>query len=361
MSFNRNSNSPYIKGFDGLRAISIICVILSHLGYYDSGIAYFSLHRHYYLFSGASGVMIFFTISGFLITTLLIREKVRTGTIHIKHFLIRRFLRLFPALFIFYILLIILMLFHFIDENYTAIFLSFFYCYNYVFFTHYTNELAHTWSLSVEEQFYLLWPFVLRFILQIKQLILISLLIILACLFVFHFKEINLHVFGKDYILTHYSKVERWFIPACLPIMMGSIIGLLFYKYNTFIFQKFHLNKWIPLFCIIIYTFESYFPFWNPTLSFLFMPFSIGTFLVWIVVNQQAHLVTLLEWKPLAFVGKISYGIYVFQGLFLTTGPAGTLAIQKFPLNLILTLLVALLSYYFIEKPVLNYKARFTV
>jgi peptidoglycan/LPS O-acetylase OafA/YrhL len=66
-----------------------------------------------------------------------------------------------------------------------------------------------------------------------------------------------------------------------------------------------------------------------------------------------------LEFKPLSYIGKISYGLYVYQGLFLRTGPGGDLWIQGFPLNIFLVFVTAILSYHILELPLLHYKKRF--
>ena len=101
----------YIKGFDGLRAISIFFVVFSHLTPGDIFINSPYLEKNYKLFSGETGVMIFFTISGFLITSLLLKEKIAFGKINLKFFFIRRFLRLLPPLLIFYVFVLFLMIF----------------------------------------------------------------------------------------------------------------------------------------------------------------------------------------------------------------------------------------------------------
>jgi peptidoglycan/LPS O-acetylase OafA/YrhL len=102
--------SSYIRGFDGLRAVSIVFVVLTHLGVYSMmppGIL--SSSRFTMLVNGTTGVNFFFAISGFLITTILLKEKQTTGKIHFKNFFIRRFLRLLPTLLVFYLTILILM------------------------------------------------------------------------------------------------------------------------------------------------------------------------------------------------------------------------------------------------------------
>jgi peptidoglycan/LPS O-acetylase OafA/YrhL len=94
-------------------------------------------------------------------------------------------------------------------------------------------------------------------------------------------------------------------------------------------------------------------------IGFIFQAFGVGILLCWIYFNQEAGLTKVLEFTPLAYIGKISYGIYVYQGLFLTTGPTGLLPIQQFPVNILLVMLVSVASYHLVEKPLLKLKSRF--
>ncbi len=96
-------------------------------------------------------------------------------------------------------------------------------------------------------------------------------------------------------------------------------------------------------------------------LPFAYLPQALGIalLLAWLVHEQQSHLAAFLELVPIAFLGRISYGVYIWQGLFLRTGPGGTLPIQQFPLNIGLTLLCALTSYYTVERAATRFKNRF--
>ncbi|MFD2542027.1 acyltransferase family protein [Lacinutrix gracilariae] len=349
----------YIKGFDGLRAVSIIFVLLTHLGlsrFFADGTF---LKTNYNLISGSTGVMIFFTISGFLITLLLLNEKNTFQKIHIKHFFIRRFLRLLPPLLLFYSIVFGLMLFGYLPENYIALGISFFYLYNFVPLKYYVSELGHTWSLAMEEQFYLIWPFLLRFIKKIKSVVYIIIALSALCILVKVFYRDPIILSGKTYFLFDYFFPNRWFIPACLPIMLGALSAILLFKKKVFIKNIFFNKKWPLAFALVLFCMQlciAYKPF---ILIETAQPIAVCVFLLWIYFNQQSKIVSVLEYKPIAFIGKISYGLYVYQGLFLRTGPGGSLEIQKFPLNIILVFVVAIISYYFVEKPILQLKRRF--
>ncbi|MEH6745904.1 MAG: acyltransferase family protein [Maribacter arcticus] len=155
----------YIKGFDGLRGISILLVIITHLGWFENIDIFGSYDRKFkYLLSGTTGVNIFFTLSGFLITNILLNELNKYGTINFKTFFLKRFIRLLPPLFLFLVIIFILMLSNILTTNYSGILYSFFYIYNFIPRSLYSAELGLTWSLSVEEQFYLFWPISIFFI-----------------------------------------------------------------------------------------------------------------------------------------------------------------------------------------------------
>ena len=140
-----------IPSLDGLRAISILLVVLGHLAISNHAPAVFL--RSY----ASEGVRIFFVISGFLITSILCKEEARTSTIDLKTFYLRRAYRIFPAAFVF---MAIMLVFYWRDFRWYNIVTAFLYLANF------DNSrpwfFGHLWSLGVEEQFYLLWPTVLK-------------------------------------------------------------------------------------------------------------------------------------------------------------------------------------------------------
>ena len=180
--------NDYYKGIDGLRAVAVLTVMASHA-------------KVPYIRGGFMGVDIFFVISGFLITTILLKEYSNRGSISIPNFYMRRILRLMPALLLlFSFLLIYACLFTnlkfvritLIDELVTLL-----YSQNWALALGYhpRGYLAHTWSLSVEEQFYFLWPLILGLVLRIfktpQQLVMfvIFLIAVVICNRVLLFEE----------------------------------------------------------------------------------------------------------------------------------------------------------------------------
>ena len=342
----------YIKGLDALRALSIGFVLLNHLGvdvlFFENQ---YLKNNFYSLFSGETGVRFFFVLSGFLITRILWIQFKDTGTINLKNFFIRRILRLMPPLVLFYVLVISLMKTKFITYDTEGLLFAFFYLYNYVPLLHYRNELAHIWSLSLEEQFYLIWPF---FILVIKKY---NVLVVLVLIFII--LSIAATIFLPEFAFEAHLRPHRWFLPAGGFIAIGAAVGLIQFKYEKFLIQMFQKNAFALLFAAFLYLIPLFIPvFLVEVFSFL-QAIGFGIFVCWIFYNQNSRFVAFLEFSPFVYIGKISYGLYVFQGVFLLTGPGSELKFQQFPLNLLLTFGLAILSYHLVEKPILKFKNRF--
>lgn len=349
----------YLRGFDGLRGISIFLVILSHLGSQQwlPKSDFFQL-RIWQILSGTAGVVIFFTISGFLITQLLLTEKALTGTIHLANFFCRRFLRLLPPLIIFYVLSGILMTANLIQREPAGLLLSAIYLYNFVPNFFYTSELGHTWSLAVEEQFYLTWPLVIRFKGRRAWLgsALLSLGLCLAATASLPglLQQVNFTHHQRTYNAAQTFVFNRWFFPAAGPILLGCLTSVL-------------LPTASPVFsspqCLGLAFLLYLSPVWLPSglLDFTTFAQAAGAALglAWLSLNQRGRLADLLENRALTHIGKRSYGLYVYQGLFLRTGPGGTRWFQCWPWKMMLTFLLAWVSYWLVEKPVMKLKSRF--
>lgn len=355
--------TKYIKGFDGLRCYSIILVVITHLGiahYFESS-SYLRNHV-FYFFSGAAGVNAFFAISGFLITTLILSEVKDTGRFNIKFFFIRRFLRLLPPLVPFFIAIFIFMKLGFIRETMIGLILSMVYLFNFVpkAKVFWSTELSHTWSLAVEEQFYILWAVVFNFF-KAKQIkIFIISLLVLSIVISYILPSISLIIEGKKYSFDQVFFTERWTLPAIGPILLGSLFAILNFSNWSNISLKFEGKN--P-FYISILLFLS--PFYLPEILLpllnLFHSLGVVALLLWIANNQSSKIVKILEWKPIKYLGMISYGIYIWQGFFVRTGPEMTpkIWVHDFPQNIILTLLVSVISYEFFEKKILKLKKKF--
>lgn len=343
----------YIKGFHGLRAISIGLVILTHLDLLTRLPSNaFIQDRFWHLISGETGVNLFFVLSGFLITTILLNEKAKTGKIKILNFFARRFIRLLPPLILFYAMIITIAFLGLIPIPTEAILYAIFYVYNFVPNQLYVYELGHIWSLSVEEQYYITWPFVILLANKFWKITLVFLLVIGTSILALMF-------FPTMTAFENYRPL-RFFIPAIAPIILGSFSAVLNLNFRQRMKQLSVKKFLFPVAFIVLYCFPLYAP--QPLSEVIHIIQSAGfCFLIlWIVYHQESLTIKLLEFSLVKYIGTISYGLYVFQGLFLRTGGGGESWIHHFPYNALLALVCAILSYELIEKRTLKWKNRFS-
>ena len=355
----------YIKGFDGLRCYSILLVVITHLGVAHNFKDGSYLKEHvFYFFSGSAGVNIFFAISGFLITTLILNEIRETGQLNIKFFFFRRFIRLLPAIIPFYVALFIFMKLGYVRDTIIGLTASLFYLFNFVPRAKiaWSTELSHTWSLAVEEQFYILWAFVFKYLNEYKRYFLIFLLLILCCIAYYTLPLIEVNIKGKNYYLDEVFFTLRWTIPAIGPILLGALFAKLnFSNYNNVRTRITGLKSGII--CLIVFLSPFYLPTILMPLVKIFHSLGATLILLWIYNNQNRTIIKVLEWNPIRYIGVISYGLYIWQGFFVRTGPAGTpkIWLHEFPYNVILSFLIAILSYELFEKKILRLKRKYKI
>ncbi len=327
-------------------------VLVTHLGAFHSlPDQHFIQDRLWRLCSGETGVNIFFTLSGFLITRILLLEFHSTGKIDLKKFYIRRFLRLTPPLIVFIIINMVLSYIGIFDIWIPGLFFSFIYLYNFIPTTLYDIHLGHTWSLAVEEQFYVFWPLVLRTLTRHMTFIVMFIIIIISSIVLIYLNDIIIPGTRTGIKLNDLFHGNRLFIPAVGPIMIGSLFGFLEMR-------KIYHNRNLILSSIFLFIF----PIWSPTsileVSPVFQSVGTGLMLMWMMRNEHAKLITILEWDPLAYIGRISYGIYLYHVIFMGMGRGAGL-IPNFPLDLFMSIIFAVVSYEFMERRILRLKDRF--
>ena len=352
----------YIRGFNGLRAFSVFFVVSTHIGLYE-----FLLKRGLYhpnldvLFSGNTGVQVFFTLSGFLITLILLKEYNKKGSISLKNFYIRRFLRLLPPLIILLCLVSIFMFLKLIPRSFLGLIMSATYTYNFIPLKFYTGELGHTWSLAVEEQFYFLWPMALLvFATTRKRFYVIGAAIGLCIAAAFILRNLSVTNGGEIFPLDSLYTVDRWLFPAIAPIMIGALAASLILAPGNRLLLNFKDKIWPLAAFLFFYVLPVFLPAFLLPVQAIIQSLGIALLLIWIYYNQQSSLCNFLEIKWINYLGKISYGIYIYQGFFLRTGPGeSAIMVQYFPYNLLCTILAAIVSYEIIEKPVLKFKTKF--
>jgi len=317
-----------IPSLDGLRAISIVMVVLGHLAIRGQGSSVWTYYPNI-------GVRMFFVISGFLITTRLIRERARTNQIDLKQFYIRRAFRILTAAFVFTSLIIA---FFWHELRWYQIMPAILYVTNYTVSTQHW-VFGHLWSLSVEEQFYFLWPVVLRRFEAHKIAVLIG-AVALAPLFQAFMYALNIHNGGYGMLPT----VANNLAVGCLAAISAPRVP--------------RIPRWLAATMLaVVFTVPL---FAGDTLGkrlgslFLLQPamhFSMAGLLLH-VVNEPYKF---LDWKPVVWVGRISYSLYLWQQPFCYSPSA-----HRWWFGTTVALGCACLSYYCVEQPMLRMRHRRT-
>ncbi|SHM51719.1 acyltransferase family protein [Mucilaginibacter sp. OK098] len=339
--------AKYLSGLDGLRAISITFVVLAHSLLGKAWDNYFP---------GSIGVDIFFVISGFLITTLLLKEKIRNGKVSLKKFYVRRILRIFPVAYLYlFCLLILTYIFH-LDTTLRMFLIAGLYLRNFPIQQGGNWQTAHFWSLAVEEQFYLLFPFIL--VRSIKKYLFLVLPILITLPFIIIVGQLSFHAFNYQIIgkfILSFTYLLGW---GTSSILIGSVTSILIFKriINVDDRQPYFLS--LIVFVVAICFHITGVLNWN-ALIYIF-----PTLISYVIVLnlKGANFFSLILNHPILIkVGKLSYSIYIWQQLFTLSQPwKGYFKYSdSLLLNGIALLAVSYTSYTFFESKFLNLKGKF--
>ncbi len=343
-----------IQGFDGLRGVAAIAVVLTHLHAFK----FFEKASFLPMIDGSAGVQLFFVLSGFLITMLLIREHDKFDCISLKFFYIRRFFRIFPLYLLFMFLVTLICIFVYPVANGKGLLFGYTYLYNFIPKAWYSGQLGHTWSLAVEEHFYLLWPFAFSIFYRKshKTLLNISLWFVVLS-FVANILLINNEWFNSNFF------INRWSFISGANILLGCFVALILCgkKSNGRIINILKTNASLMV-GVFLWSNTIYLNIGCIPPGYYLRGIGFSLIVAWMFLNQKSKLVNFFEIRPLKFCGLISYGIYIYQGFFLSTGPYRAPG-QTWPpspnIGLILLFFVAPLSYFLFEKPLLKIGTKF--
>ncbi len=296
---------------------------------------------------GMLGVKFFFVISGFLITGLLLKEIARTETVNLAKFYFRRTLRIFPPYYFY--LFVIFVGSRFITElpagNFAS---SVTYTSNY--FVPGTWNLLHTWSLSVEEQFYLIFPFVLLFLGKRKIVWLLAALI----LFLPIVRLTDFYTFSESGKMWIYYG----FHANADGLATGCLMAIFYEKLHKSEFYLKLLNSKIIFLAPLLLFFNN--SIIDPRAYYLGVTFTISNILIalcidWAITNYQGNFFgNLLNSPPVEQIGVMSYSIYLWQQPFLNHDTK--LWFNYFPYNLLGIALFSSISYFFIERTSLRWR-----
>jgi peptidoglycan/LPS O-acetylase OafA/YrhL len=309
-----------IPSLDGLRAISILLVVVGHLAKSGHGPRMF--WDHY----AELGVRVFFVISGFLITNLLLREHASTSTIRLREFYIRRAYRIFPAAFVF-MLVAFAAYWHqlrWYDMAAAVVYLA-----NHDYLRPWI--LGHLWSLSIEEQFYLVWPSVLKYWYRHRVAILIATFAVApVCRTVLY--ALKLHR-GGDMLLTDGDNLAI----GCLLAIFAA-----------------RVPKTSPYLAAVMLSAIVFIPLFEATTVrlTLLQLFVLQPIMIVSIAGVILHVVQvpyrLLNWSAIKWLGRISYSLYLWQQPFCADPHLKSAWLA------VLALSCACLSYYFVERPMLR-------
>ncbi len=393
-------NKPvYFKNLDGLRFFAFLAVFISHaalfIGFNSESTLWLGVKK-YILVNGDVGVSFFFVLSGFLITYLLFREKDSHGKISLKNFYTRRILRIWPVYFItlivgFFLLPIIVGLFSASAGNPSLLYNtpSFSVLPFYLFFLANFNLAFHggasvptdvLWSISVEEQFYLVWPWIIAFFPRKHLLKFIGGIILISTIYrYFNAYSLNIIAYSTFSVMS--------------DLVIGSALAIFTYTKNhkTEKLRSFIRSiSGLKILCVYVFMFLLIFArhlildvfyqsgtatgiiFYNIFTAII--PLILALAYAFIIFEQNESTKSLFKigkLKTATFLGKISYGlysyhIYAFTIVLLIASTLGfsieyTSTIQWMIfslLSLIFVFILAVVSYYGIEKWFLKAKPK---
>lgn len=347
-----------IRGFDGVRGVGALLVVLTHMHAFrqlnGAGVPVSVTQA----VDGFVALQAFFALSGFLITHMLIREHDAFGRVSFRDFYIRRALKIFPLYYLSLALVAVLHSFGDQVSNWTSISFAGLYLHNFIPRQWYSAILGHTWSLAVEEHFYLVWPLTAGWLAFSRRRLLKVLAAFLAISFVCAL------TLGSSEWLDRRFFLERWTPIAGANIAFGCALAVLISgREGSTRARQWLAGRYNVMVALVL---------WGSTLWLSDAPIlvtqyvrgmGVALLLVWLYLNQTSTAVRFLELAPLAYLGRISYGIYIYQGLFLSTGPYRA-AGQTWPpeqwIGLPLLVVVAPLSYHLFEQPIMRLKKRFS-
>jgi peptidoglycan/LPS O-acetylase OafA/YrhL len=372
----------YFSGLDGLRFISISFVVIHHLFTFKNYYGLTSFNSPVIGSIGYYGIQFFFAGSGFLITYLLLSEYNKYGKISLKSFYIRRILRIWPAYYLLIFLALVVFLqfsfFHipFLTDGYLASdfkkgnLLYFSFLPHIVPFYYPTTPFVHqTYTIGIEEQFYFIWGFLFFLAAKYVKWIFLIVLISAPILNFFH------SYFYESYIQSNPKGVEKYFFMAVTFIKysrfstfaIGSLFAVAFFLKKRWInvFKSIYTQIAVYTILVISIIFDFSIPYFRDEYIAIIM------LSVFLIANFKNESLLNYDVKWLSFLGKISYGIYLFHIFAIVIAIKICTLFFHFKMNnywqmlvlivmtMFLAILFGLISYFTVEKYFLNLKSRF--
>jgi len=337
-----------IPSLDGLRALSISAVLLGHLAgtqHFPPSLA--AVIRNGRVDIADLGVRVFFVISGFLITGLLIAEHERSGTISLQRFYLRRTLRIFPAYFAYLAVVALLAAARVVEVSGWDFAHAVTYTMNYA--PHRGWHLGHFWSLATEEQFYLLWPAVVLLIAPRRAFRVALAVVCLAPLVRLAEAAVLGHAAAGYVGTTFETTADAIAIGCVLALSRDALWTRPRYRWAV-------EAPWVAPLLLLLGALIAL-----RVRPGLLLGATLGLVAIMLIIDRSVRLPDsrfgrILNSPMLVFVGTLSYSIYLWQQLFVNRSSTSVLA--TFPLNIVLTFMAAMVSYYLVERPCLRLRPR---
>ena len=364
------SKAVYFPGLNTIRFIAAFIVIINHVELFKKhlGLANYA-DVNAIFFMGRLGVVLFFVLSGFLITYLLLLEKQAFSTIDIKKFYVRRILRIWPL----YYLLLILSLFilphipgigidHWLTANQITlpvILMCVFFLPNWAIVAFPPIPFfAQAWSVGVEEQFYFMWPFLIK---KSKKIGFVLFLIIAIYLGIKLSLYLAIH---KFHILNTNLKIANLFWNDFLidTMAIGGLFAYAFYKKSNILNFFYHPATQIITYAVMIYCFVTGMKI--PYVKSEFFAVLFGILILNVATNKKAY----SKWFNLPifdYLGKISYGIYMYHSFCIVVAIKVMVAYDIFNnvglyiVSILSSIVFSAVSYEYLEKYFLSWKNKF--
>ncbi len=360
----RNSTLGYLPGLDGLRAISVLAVIAFH-HYFIGG------HEQGFAPGGFLGVEVFFVVSGYLITSLLLAERRRTGGVSLKNFWMRRARRLLPAVLVLIAVVVLYCLLFLPDSirtlksdtlaalTYTSNWWQIVSHQSYAAEAGRPAVLKHLWSLAIEEQFYLFWPpLLLLGLRRLGRSRMLTTMLGVAAL-----STLLMAIVASGSINAAYYGTET----RLSGLLLGSMMAFFFAPYRIRGVPGRGVRAVLDLaglagLVVLVWSFR-HFEFPTSTGGNMsvfrggFLLVDLATlFVIAAVVHPRSDLGPLLGCRPLRWVGLRSYSLYLWHyPIFCVTRPGLDIPLHGWPalaLRLVLSFAAAELSYRYVETPI---------
>lgn len=371
---SQTKKETYFTQLDGIRFVAVALVLFDHW-----------LAEKNVLPLGHLGVTMFFVLSGFLITRILIESKLKDDKIgrshwfSVKQFIIRRSIRIFP---IYFLAIFALYIFDVPPVRDTV-----FWCLGYAtnfyiaIHQHWMGTIDHLWSLAVEEQYYLIFPYLILFLPKKHYLkVLVGMVLLSISLRIFFYLQ------GSNWVIQYVL------MPTCLDCFgLGGLMAYYFTFHKEAIFEKL-ANTWLVLLSFGVYAFSVYYTLHQQSITHLSHQFGTVVlerfvsalfcffFIAKAVSGYQNFGKSFLENPVVSYFGRISYGIYLYHNFIynyyhtpqtsiilrvlhkiqrIIPAVSSNVSFELF-YYFIITIVVASLSWFLVEKPINHLKKYFT-